>query len=348
MESPIKEDIRALSLEQLESYFKSIGEKSFRAKQAYKWIWQKSVVSFSEMTNLSKTIREDLDKNFKINNALVNFHKRSKDGTIKNSIKLHDGLFIESVLIPTKSRITVCVSSQVGCSLNCKFCATSLLKRMRNLSADEIYDQVVLMNKQSIAYYKKSLTNIVFMGMGEPLMNYKNVIMAINKITQSEGLAMSAKRITLSTSGIPKMIKKMADDNVKFGLAVSLHSASQSIREKIMPFSKNFPLNELKDSLEYWYKKTKLPVTLEYIVWKGINDDKDDILSLISFCNKIPSKVNLIEYNAIGNPNFVQALNSKIMEYKNELEKANITVTVRSSRGKDINAACGQLANKSN
>jgi len=348
MESPIKEDIRALSLEQLESYFKSIGEKSFRAKQAYKWIWQKSVVSFSEMTNLSKTIREDLDKNFKINNALVNFHKISKDGTIKNSIKLHDGLFIESVLIPTKSRITVCVSSQVGCSLNCKFCATSLLKRMRNLSADEIYDQVVLMNKQSIAYYKKSLTNIVFMGMGEPLMNYKNVMMAINKITQSEGLAMSAKRITLSTSGIPKMIKKMADDNVKFGLAVSLHSASQSIREKIMPFSKNFPLNELKDSLEYWFKKTKSHVTLEYIVWKGINDTKDDILSLINFCNKIPSKVNLIEYNTIGDPNFVRASNSKIMEYKNELEKANIIVTVRKSRGKDINAACGQLSNKSN
>ena len=346
MKSLVKQDIRALSLEELESFFDSIKEKKFKAKQVYNWLWQKSVFSFSEMTNVSKTTRLVLENKFVINNISIDLQQKSKDGTIKNSVKLHDGLIVESVLIPSNKRITACVSSQVGCSLDCSFCATSLLKRMRNLNPDEIFDQVVSINKQSNFYYDRPLTNIVFMGMGEPLMNYKNILLAIKKITEPEGLGISPKRIILSTSGIPKMIKKLADDKVKFGLAISLHSARQKIREKIMPFTSNFPLEDLIDSLHYWYEKTNKLVTYEYVIWKGINDQKEDIDSLIKFCYEVPSKVNIIKYNSIGDSRFIQASQSKVSQYKDALEKANITVTIRSSRGEDIDAACGQLANK--
>ena len=346
MKSLVKQDIRALSLEELEFFFDSIKEKKFKAKQVYNWLWQKSVFSFSEMTNVSKTTRLVLENKFVINNISIDLQQKSKDGTIKNSVKLHDGLIVESVLIPSNKRITACVSSQVGCSLDCSFCATSLLKRMRNLNPDEIFDQVVSINKQSNFYYDRPLTNIVFMGMGEPLMNYKNILLAIKKITEPEGLGISPKRIILSTSGIPKMIKKLADDKVKFGLAISLHSARQKIREKIMPFTSNFPLEDLIDSLHYWYEKTNKLVTYEYVIWKGINDQKEDIDSLIKFCYEVPSKVNIIKYNSIGDSKFIQASQSKVSQYKDALEKANITVTIRSSRGEDIDAACGQLANK--
>ena len=346
MESFTKQDIRSLSLDELESFFESIAEKKYKAKQVYNWLWKKSVFSFSEMTNISKSTRSILEKKFIINNISIDSLQKSNDGTIKNSIKLHDGLLVESVLIPSNKRMTACISSQVGCSLDCSFCGTSLLKRIRNLNPDEIYDQVVTINKQSKSYYEKSLTNIVFMGMGEPLMNYKNVLLAIKKITEPESLGISSRRITLSTSGIPKMIKKLADDNVKFGLAVSLHSARQEIREQIMPFAKNFHLDDLMDSLKYWHEKRKKIITFEYVIWKGINDKYEDIISLINFCNQVPSKVNLIQYNSIGNSNFIQASKEKIKEYEEALEKANITFTTRRSRGQDIDAACGQLANK--
>jgi 23S rRNA (adenine2503-C2)-methyltransferase len=218
---------------------------------------------------------------------------------------------------------------------------------MRNLNPDEIYDQVVTINNQSIEYYDKPLTNIVFMGMGEPLMNYNNVLKSIEKITSTNGLGMSPKRIVVSTSGIPKLIKKMADDKVKFNLAVSLHSAIDDIRTSIMPFNEKFKLNELRKSLEYWFNKTKKRITYEYVVWEGINDKIEDVKALVQFCKFAPSKVNLIQYNSIDNPNFKQASNIAISMYIKILEKNNITVTVRRSRGKDIDAACGQLANKS-
>src|SRR5690554_6577078 len=262
-----KKDIRALSKEQLRAFFESIGDQAFRGTQVYEWLWSKSAHSFEEMTNLSKETRAHLDENFVINHIKVDHLQKSKDGTIKNAVKLHDDLVVESVLIPTKSRTTACVSSQVGCSLDCSFCATARLKRMRNLNPDEIYDQVVAIDKESRLYYNKPLSNIVFMGMGEPLMNYNNVLKAIDKITSPEGLHMSSKRITISTSGIPKMIKMLADEEVQFGLAVSLHSAIQETREKIMPFAKQFPLPDLRESLEYWYHKTRRRVTYEYIVW---------------------------------------------------------------------------------
>jgi 23S rRNA (adenine2503-C2)-methyltransferase len=341
-----KPDIRALSKEELMAVFTAQGDKAFRGKQVYEWLWKKGVHSFEEMTNLSKPTREFLEQSFSINHIAVDTMQRSLDGTIKNAIRLHDGLIVESVLIPTSKRTTACVSSQVGCSLDCKFCATARLKRMRNLNPDEIYDQVVAIDKQSRLYHKRKLTNIVFMGMGEPLMNYNNVLKAIDKITSKEGLAMSPKRIVVSTSGVPKMIKKMAQDGVKFNLAVSLHSAIDEIRSQIMPFNQTFPLKDLREALEFWYSKTKRQITYEYVVWEGVNDTIKDILALIEFCRFAPSKVNLIEYNPIEEGEFKQANPSVIDNYVRMLEENNITVTVRRSRGKDIDAACGQLANK--
>ena len=342
-----KKDIRSLSKEELRGFFESIGDKAFRGNQVYEWLWSKGIHRFEDMTNISKETRARLEENYVINHIEVDSLQKSSDGTVKNAVKLHDGLIVESVLIPTKKRTTACVSSQVGCSLDCKFCATAALKRMRNLNPDEIYDQVVAIHRESKLYFDRPLSNIVFMGMGEPLMNYKNVLVAIDKITSDEGLGMSPKRITLSTSGVPKMIKKLADDEVKFHLAVSLHSAIQEIREQIMPFAKNFNLEDLRESLEYWYEKTNKKITYEYIVWEGINDTFEDIDALVKFCKYVPCKVNLIEYNPIDDGEFQQAPTKAIDNYINSLERNRIPVTVRRSRGKDIDAACGQLANKS-
>jgi len=342
-----KKDIRSLSKEDLRVFFESIGDKAFRGNQVYEWLWSKGIHSFDDMTNISKETRAHLEENYVINHIEVDSIQKSNDGTIKNAVKLHDGFIVESVLIPTKKRTTACVSSQVGCSLDCKFCATARLKRMRNLNPDEIYDQVVAIDKESRLYQGMPLSNIVFMGMGEPLMNYKNVLESIEKITSVEGLGMSPKRITVSTSGVPKMIRKLADDEVKFHLAVSLHSAIQETREQIMPFAKSFTLEDLKESLIYWYEKTGKKVTYEYIVWDGINDTFEDIDALVKFCKAVPCKVNIIEYNPIDDGEFQQAPSKSIDNYINSLERNRIPVTVRRSRGKDIDAACGQLANKS-
>jgi 23S rRNA (adenine2503-C2)-methyltransferase len=273
--------------------------------------------------------------------------QRSEDGTIKNAVTLHDGLVVESVLIPAEKRITACVSSQVGCSLACKFCATARLKRQRNLSPDEIYDQVVAIKEQAELFFNRPLTNIVFMGMGEPLLNYQNVITAIEKITSQKGLGMATKRITVSTVGIAKMIVKMADDGVKFNLAVSLHSATNSTRSSIMPINDTNSLEELGEALRYWYNKTKRKVTYEYVVWKGINDTEEHARALLKFAKIIPSKVNLIEYNPIDDGEFQQASEQALNLYMDLLERNGITTRIRKSRGKDIDAACGQLANKS-
>ncbi|HAH54475.1 MAG TPA: 23S rRNA (adenine(2503)-C(2))-methyltransferase RlmN [Flavobacterium sp.] len=341
-----KKDIRALSKEELRDFFVANGDQAFRGNQVYEWLWSKGAHSFDDMTNLAKSTRTMLENNFVINHIKVDTMQRSEDGTVKNAVRLHDGLVVESVLIPTNTRTTACVSSQVGCSLDCNFCATARLKRMRNLEPAEIYDQVIAIDKESRLYYNHPLSNIVFMGMGEPLMNYNNVLKAIEMITSNEGLGMSPKRITVSTSGIPKMIKKMADDEVKFNLAVSLHSAIDEIRSKIMPFSASFPLADLRESLEYWYKKTKSKISFEYVVWKGINDNKESVEALVKFCKYVPCKVNLIEYNPIDDGEFQQASEESINVYIKALEATGIVVKVRRSRGKDIDAACGQLANK--
>ncbi len=339
-------DIRTLSLEELKAHFLTLGEKPFRAKQVYDWLWSKNLHSIEDMTNLSKELRQALAKEFIINPIEVDLLQKSSDGTIKNGVKLHDGLLVESVLIPTLTRTTACVSSQVGCSLNCEFCATAKLKRMRNLEVAEIVDQVALIDRQSRLYHQRPLTNIVFMGMGEPMMNYKNVVEAIRKITAPQGLGMSPRRITVSTSGIPKMIKMLADEELRVKLALSLHSAVEETRNDIMPFTQKFPLTDLMEALQYWYEKTGSVITFEYCVWKGINDTDKDIKALIRYARQVPSKVNLIQYNPIGEGKFDHRSIEAEQRYVSELTKAGVTVMVRRSRGGDIDAACGQLANK--
>lgn len=323
-----------------------MGEQAFRAKQIYSWIWQKSCVDFEEMSNLSKPLRDTLKQAFTINSVRVRQEQRSSDNTIKSSFVLHDDHIIEGVLIPAPDRMTACVSSQVGCSLTCKFCATGYMDRKRNLNADEIYDQVVLIGKQAQTHYGQPLTNIVYMGMGEPLLNYSNVLKSIERITAPDGLNMAAKRITVSTAGIAKMIRKLGDDRVRFNLALSLHAANDSKRNEIMPINEQNSLRALAEALKYYYAKTKNPVTYEYIVFNGVNDDLTDAQELAAFCKHLPCKVNIIEYNPIAFADFENAAADKIDLFADYLRQRGITTNVRRSRGKDIDAACGQLAIK--
>ena len=342
-----KPDIRSLSKEQLSVAFKNMGEQPFRAKQVYEWLWKKSATSFNEMTNLSKSLREKLTNNYVINAVKVDSLQKSNDKTIKYGFRLHDNYLVEGVLIPTPKRVTACISSQVGCTLTCKFCATGRLKRERNLTADEIYDQVAVLKTQAEKEYGNTLSNIVYMGMGEPLLNYRNVLESIEKITSPEGLGISPKRITVSTAGIAKLINKLGDDNVKFNLALSLHAANDSKRSEIMPINDQNSLKVLSDSLQYFYSKTGTRVTFEYIIFKDFNDTLDDARELANFCKNIPCKVNIIEYNPIEDGEFQQADKKDVDNFAGLLESRNIVVNIRRSRGKDIDAACGQLANKS-
>ncbi len=341
-----KKDIRALTLDELKLFFESNNEKSFRAKQVYEWLWQKTAHTFDEMSNLSKETRELLKNNFVINAVKIDSMQVSNDRTIKNAFRLYDGNIVEGVLIPTSERMTACISSQVGCSLTCKFCATGRLERLRNLNADEIVDQVVLIRNQALEKYNTPLTNIVYMGMGEPLLNYANTIRSVEKITSPEGLGMSPQRITVSTAGIAKMIKKLGDDEVKFNLALSLHAANDEKRNKIMPINESNSLDALAEALNYFYEKTGTRVTFEYIIFKDFNDTIQDAQDLVNFWKKVPSKINIIEYNPIEDGEFEQTTESRLTAFIAHLEKNKIIVNVRRSRGKDIDAACGQLANK--
>lgn len=341
-----KIDIRNISLQTLQEHFTRMGEKSFRAKQVYEWLWKKSCSSFDDMSNVSKELRTKLDENFVINNVKINNSQFSADKTIKNSFILHDKHLIEGVLIPTPGRMTACVSSQVGCSLTCKFCATGYMERKRNLNPDEIYDQVVLISKQAQENYGIPLSNIVYMGMGEPLLNYKNVMDSIEKITSEDGLNMAAKRITVSTAGIAKMIKKLGDDEVKFNLALSLHAANDEKRNTIMPINEQNSLKALAEALKYYYAKTKNPVTYEYIIFDGFNDNIQDAMELARFCKHLPCKVNIIEYNPIAFADFINAGEDKVEKFADYLKSQGVNTHLRRSRGKDIDAACGQLAIK--
>ena len=341
-----KTDIRSLNLLQLQQHFTEMKEPAYRAKQVYQWLWEKSARSFEEMSNLSKDLRKKLDDNYAINVVEVNNSQFSNDQTIKNTFRLYDGNIVEGVLIPMDERMTACVSSQVGCSLTCKFCATGYMDRKRNLNADEIYDQVVLIDQQAKKNYNAPLTNIVYMGMGEPLLNYANVLKSIERITAPDGLNMSYKRITVSTAGIAKMIRKLGDDGAKFNLALSLHAADDKKRNEIMPITEHNSLVALADALKYYFAKTKNPVTYEYIVFNGFNDEIQDAMDLVKFCKHVPCKVNLIEYNPIQFADFINAQGDKIDAFAGYLKSHGVNTNIRRSRGKDIDAACGQLAVK--
>lgn len=343
----LKQNIRLLKLDELKTYFIEIGEKAFRAKQVYEWLWKKSALSFDDMTNLSKSTRENLKENFQIPAVKIKSTQISSDRTIKNAFELVDGNIVEGVLIPATDRMTACISSQVGCSLSCKFCATGRLKRLRNIGFDEIVDQVVHIKNQAEQNYNTPLTNIVYMGMGEPLLNYKGMMDSIEKITSPDGLGMSPKRITVSTAGIAKMIKKLGDDEVKFNLALSLHAANDKKRDYIMPINEQNSLASLAESLKYFHDKTGTRVTFEYIVFKDFNDTIEDAAELAAFSKNLPCKINIIEYNPIEDGEFQQTTPERLDAFVKHLESKGLVVNVRRSRGKDIDAACGQLANKS-
>ncbi|NCT76965.1 MAG: 23S rRNA (adenine(2503)-C(2))-methyltransferase RlmN [Chitinophagaceae bacterium] len=341
------QNIRTLSLSDLEQYFEELGEKKFRAKQVYEWIWQKSALSVDAMTNLSKELRQRLKEDFTLPALSIDATQYSADGTVKSRFKTHDGHLVEGVLIPTEERKTACVSSQIGCSLSCKFCATGYLPRKRNLEFDEIYDEVVLINQQSERIYGKKLTNIVFMGMGEPLLNYKNVLRAIDRITSPDGLGMSPRRITVSTAGVAKQIRQLGDNKVKFKLALSLHAANDIKRHEIMPINDTNNIKSLIDALNYFYKHTKNEITFEYILFKNFNDSLKDADELIKIYRQVPADlVNIIEYNPIEFARFEKPDEEKVEAFMQYLEKNRVNARLRRSRGKDIDAACGQLANK--
>ncbi len=341
-----KRNIRELSLGQLVEELNVIGEKKFRAKQVYEWIWKKGCHSFDDMRNISNKVISHLDAHFFIDAISISDQQKSNDSTIKCAFTSYDNHITEGVLIPTTSRITACISSQVGCSLACKFCATGRLKLMRNLSAGEIYDQVLLLTRLSQEHFDQALSNIVFMGMGEPLLNYKNMLNGIEMITSENGLGISPKRITVSTAGIAKMIRKLGDDEVKFNLALSLHAANDIKRSQIMEINDTNNLSVLAESLRYFYKKTGSRITFEYIIFRDFNDSLMDARELADFCKNVPVKINIIEYNPIDDGEFQQADKNKVDAFAAYLEGLNLVVNIRRSRGKDIDAACGQLANK--
>jgi len=339
-------NLRHLSLEALQELMQAWNEPSFRGKQIYEWIWQKSAGSIGEMTNLPKALREKLSEAFYIPAVQVHHTQQSSDGTIKSRLQLHDGHFIEGVLIPTEKRMTACVSSQVGCSLSCKFCATGYLPRKRNLDYDEIVDEVALISRQAEEHYGRRLSNIVFMGMGEPLLNYKNMMQAIERITSPEGLGMSPRRITVSTAGVAKMIRQLGDDQVKFKLALSLHAASDAKRNEIMPINETNNLKALIEALNYFYRQTRNEITFEYILFKNFNDSLQDADDLVKVYRQVPADlVNIIEYNPIENAQFEKPDEAAVNRFMQHLASKKVNARLRRSRGKDIDAACGQLAN---
>lgn len=342
-----KRNIRHLALSDIEAYFEEKGEKKFRAKQVYEWIWLKQAQSIDAMTNLSKDLRQTLADEFELPALTIDATQYSEDGTVKSRFKTVDGHLVEGVLIPTETRTTACVSSQIGCSLSCKFCATGYIDRKRNLDYDEIYDEVVLINQQSEKIHGKKLSNIVFMGMGEPLLNYKNVLKAIERITSPDGLGMSPRRITVSTAGVAKMIRQLGDDQVRFKLALSLHAANDAKRHEIMPINDTNNIKSLIDALNYFYKKTKNEITFEYILFNNFNDSLQDADELIKIYRQVPADlVNIIEYNPIDFATFTKPTEEKVEAFMRYLEKNKVNAHLRRSRGKDIDAACGQLANK--
>jgi len=341
-----KKDIRRASVEDIKQVLENLGEKPFRAKQIHEWIWEKSALSFDDMTNISLNTRAELNEIYVFNTLSLHKKQVSSDGTIKSAFKLYDGNIIESVLIPADDRMTACVSSQVGCSLTCKFCATGYMDRVRNLDPAEIYDQVVEVRKQAEETYQRPLSNIVFMGMGEPLLNYTNVLKSIDRITAADGLNMSRNRITLSTAGVAKMIVKLADDGFKCKLALSLHAANDEKRNQIMPINESNTLEALAEALKYFHAKNGNMLTYEYIVFKDFNDTLKDAEDLLKFSKHVPCKINIIEYNPISEAEYKNADDDRLGKFKNYLENRGVNVTIRRSRGKDIDAACGQLAGK--
>ncbi len=343
-----KTNIRNLSSSELIHVITQGGFPKFRASQVYDWLWKRNARTFNDMRNVSSALIDFLNQNFHIDHLLIESVQKSSDKTIKCGFKTLDGQIIEGVLIPTSKRMTACISSQAGCSLSCAFCATGKLKLMKNLSAGEIVDQVVELNELATSNYGIPLSNIVLMGMGEPLLNYKQVISALEILTDPNRFNISPRRITLSTAGIAKMIMKLGDEHVRFNLALSLHAADDMKRSEVMEINDSNNLATLSEALIYFHERTGSRITFEYILFKDFNDSIEDASNLANFARCVPCKINLIEYNSIGDSKFTKASTERTEAFTEFLERRNLIVNVRRSRGKDIDAACGQLANKIN
>ena len=338
-----KIDIRELSKKEIQEFFLSHNEPSFKGTQVYQWLWKKGVHDFDLMTNLSFGHRALLKTNFEIKHIKIDEYQRSIDGTIKNAVKLHDQFIVESVLIPTSKRSTACVSSQVGCSLDCIFCATAALKRIRNLNADEIYDQVVAMDNQSKLFFNRPLTNIVFMGMGEPMMNYNNVIKAADIIHDQKGLNIGARKITISTVGMVKKIRQYTKEKHPYNIAFSLNATNDFERSKLMPINKKYNLKSCLDALKDYSDKLKRPAMIEYVLISGVNDTYEDAIRLAKIIKSLDCKLNVIPYNPIKGESFKRPTEYEINNFINNIRSKSTIITVRWSQGKDVNAACGQL-----
>lgn len=338
--------LKGLTLPELENFVIELGWEKFRAKQIFKWIYNKQVDNFSQMTDIPKHYREELSRVAQINELkLLTFEKSNCDGTIKFLFELKDGEKIESVLIPDESRLTLCVSTQVGCPIDCKFCATGAMGFRRNLTAGEIIDQII----QAQKYAERRITNIVFMGMGEPLLNLKNLIKAIDIITNDDGIRIGARKITISTVGIPDKIKELADTGRKVKIALSLHTLDENLRSKLIPIASKYPISSLLEALRYYYKKIGLRITYEYILFDGLNDRDEDVENLVELAKMIPCKINLLKFHPVDFIRIDPILkilkpSRKLEEFAQKLRENNLTVFVRSNAGEDIKAACGQLA----
>ncbi|MCB0772327.1 MAG: 23S rRNA (adenine(2503)-C(2))-methyltransferase RlmN [Flavobacteriales bacterium] len=339
-------DLRELTREEVIALVAELGEKPYRAKQVWEWLWKKHAPSVEAMSDLPKAFRAALAERAVLRPLAMAEQQHSDDGTVKCALRTWDGHVVEAVLIPTEERITACVSCQIGCSLNCAFCATGLLKRIRNLTAGEIVDQVVHIARLSVELYQRPLTNIVYMGMGEPLLNYANVMRSTERINAEDGLGMSYRRITVSTAGIAKMIRQLGDDGAKFNLALSLHAPTDAKRSSFMPINDSNSIAELMGALRHYTRLTRKDITFEYILFRDINDSLEDARDLVRLCSQVNAKVNLIEYNATGDGRFQRSPADRALAFQNFLQAKGITARIRRSRGRDIDAACGQLANK--
>ncbi len=347
-----KTNLKALSREELREFCNSLDLQSFRADQIFQWLYQKRAETFTEMTNLSLDLREELEQKAVIHPIKVAHMQEASDQTVKFLFSLHDGKHIESVLIPgmnddgTADRLTVCVSSQVGCIFGCSFCATGKMGYFRNLAAGEIVDQVTFINEFSEQRFGKKITNIVYMGMGEPLHNYKEVVESVAIITDPLSLELSPRRITVSTVGLAKQIRQLGVDKEPFNLAISLHAPTDEKRNKIMPINKSLNLKALEDALKHYYAETSQPVTYEYLLFDHFNDDFEDAKNLAKIAHWIPSKVNIIMYNPVKGVSMQRAREDRLNHFMKALTDYDVRATVRRSRGDDIDAGCGQLADR--
>lgn len=343
----MKISIRNLSKDELIQSFIEHGIPSFRAKQVYGWLYSKRILDFHSMTNIAKDLQLKLSEVYSLDTTNIDIVQKSTDGTIKVGFKTFDGESIEGVIIPSEDRYTACISSQVGCSLACTFCATGFLPRKRNLMAWEIYDQVYLLNELSKTELGHQLTNIVYMGMGEPLLNYDEVVKSLRILNdEKEGLGIGAKRITVSTSGVSRNILRLADEGLKINLALSLHAATNEKRATIMDINKSNPLESVIPALQHFYAKTGNKISYEYILLSGINDGEVDAIDLAKLCQDFPVYVNIIEYNPVDEVPYYKSKKEHRDRFLNKLRELGVHTKVRRSRGKDIDAGCGQLANK--